>query len=145
MVSLIVRSLASSSIAYVVARLDIGFATSFLSNYNAAPAAIHYQLLARLAKYLRQNIDWGIVYWRISPHPSLPVGSFAPIPVPFSPPLPSFPPAPDPFRLVGFADAAHTTRHSFSGFCFLLASAGVVYKSKQQLVIATSATKAECI
>jgi hypothetical protein len=38
-----------------------------------------------------------------------------------------------------------TTRHSFSGFCFLLASAGVVYKSKQQLVIATSATKAEFI
>jgi hypothetical protein len=135
--------------AYVVARLDIGFAISFLSKYNSAPAAIHYRSLVRLAKYLRQNIDWGILYWRISPHPSLPPGSFTPIPLLSNPPLPSFPPAPDPFRLIGFADAAHaidlTTRRSFSGFCFLLAGGAVVYKSKQQSVVATSATEAEFI
>jgi hypothetical protein len=135
--------------AYVVARLDIGFAISCLSKYNSAPAAIHYRSLVRLAKYLRQNLEWGLIFWRVSPHPSLPLGSFTPISVPSQPPLPPFPPSPEPFHLVGFADAAHATdltnRRSFSGFCFLLAGAAVVYKSKQQSVVATSATEAEFI
>jgi hypothetical protein len=89
------------------------------------------------------------MYWRISAHPSLPTGTFIPVPVLSHENLPSFPPAPDPFRLTGFADAAHAidlkTRRSFSGLCFLMAGAAVVYKSKQQSVVATSATEAEFI
>jgi hypothetical protein len=133
--------------AYVVACLDIGFAISFLSKYNSSPAPIHYCSLVQLAKYLQQNIDWGLFYWCATAHSSLPMGSFIPITADVPNPLPPFSPAPDPFCLVGFADAAHAidlkTRRSFSGICFLLAGTTIVYKAKQQSVVATSATEAE--
>ena len=53
--------------AYVVARPDIGYAVMMLAKFSKAPARVHYQCLKRLALYLCQTIDWGIIYWRPSP------------------------------------------------------------------------------
>jgi hypothetical protein len=132
--------------AYVVARLDIGFAISFLSKYNRAPAAIHDRSLVRLAKYLRQHLDWGLVYWRIHALSTLPLGSFHPYTI-VDPLLPAFPTIAETYNIVGFANAAHAldlkTRRSVSGICFLLAGAAIVFKSKTQSIVATSATESE--
>jgi hypothetical protein len=48
--------------AYVVCRLDIGYAITFLSHFATAPAEEHYKALKDIAKYLRHTIDWGISY-----------------------------------------------------------------------------------
>jgi hypothetical protein len=97
-------------------------------------------------KYLRANQDWGLLYWRIDPHPTLPLGSFLPSTT-FDPSLPTFPSITKPYDIIGFADAAHAldlkTRRSVSGICFLLAGAAIVFKSKTQSIVATSATESE--
>jgi hypothetical protein len=41
--------------AYVVCRLDIGFAVTFLARFAAAPALEHYQALKTTCKYLRST------------------------------------------------------------------------------------------
>jgi hypothetical protein len=133
--------------AYVVARPDIGYAVTTLAKFSKAPARVHYQCLKRLALYLRQTIDWGIIYWRPSPLSDLPV-------IPFLGPtydstLPSFP-APDGFfELTGYVDAAHgndlTRRRSTTGYGFMLAGGVIAYRCKTQTITATSSTEAEFI
>jgi transposase InsO family protein len=134
---------------FVVARLDIGFAIVHLSKYSSMPAAVHYTALIRVAKYLRQTKDWGLVYWRRNPVHSFPAGSFIPFVDPATRDLPAFPPYLDGEQLVAFADAAHGTdllqRRSVSGICCVLGGAAVVFKTKQQDVIATSSTEAEFV
>jgi transposase InsO family protein len=134
---------------FVVARLDIGFAIVHLSKYSSMPAAVHYTALVRVAKYLRQTKDWGLIYWRRSRVDSFPAGSFIPFVDPATRDLPTFPPYPDGQQLVAFADAAHGTdllqRRSVSGICCVLGGAAVVFKTKQQDVIATSSTEAEFV
>ena len=49
--------------AYVVCRLDIGFAATLLSCFAQAPHHDHYIALKGIVKYLRCTKDWGIVYW----------------------------------------------------------------------------------
>jgi hypothetical protein len=131
----------------VVARPDIGYAVTTLAKFSKAPARVHYQCLKRLALYLRQTIDWGIIYWRPSPLSDLPV-------IPFLGPtydstLPSFP-APDGFfELTGYVDAAHgndlTRRRSTTGYGFMLAGGVIAYRCKTQTITATSSTEAEFI
>jgi hypothetical protein len=58
--------------AYVVCRLDIGYAITFLSHFATVLAEEHYKALKDIAKYLRRTIDWGIIYWHAKPLASLP-------------------------------------------------------------------------
>jgi hypothetical protein len=62
--------------------------------------------------------------------------------------LPKFP-VHDPLHLVGFVDAAHAvdikTRCSITGLVFWLAGGAIAYKSKMQVTVVTSSTKAEFI
>jgi transposase InsO family protein len=135
--------------AFVVARLDIGFAVVHLSKYSSMPAAVHYTALIRVAKYLRRTKDWGLVYWRQRPVMSLPPGTLVPFVDPSQRDLPAFPKYTDGQQLVAYADAAHGTdlfqRRSVSGVCCVLGGAAIVFKSKQQDVIATSSTEAEFV
>jgi hypothetical protein len=132
--------------AYVLCRPDIGYAATFLSRYSTAPHKDHYFALKNICRYLRSTKDWGIVYWRPTPRPDLPV-------VPLHAPerdasLPTFPSSKH-LELVGYVDAAHATdlvsRRSVTGFVFCLAGGAIAYKSKLQATVSTSSTEAEFI
>jgi Reverse transcriptase (RNA-dependent DNA polymerase) len=133
--------------AYVVARLNIGYAVTLLACFSQSPAEEHYNALHGVCKYLRQTKSWGIVYWHDTPVPALPA-------IPLSTPpavdssLPAFPTAPL-LQLTGFVDAAHATdlatRRSITGLVFTLAGGAIAYKSKLQPTVSTTSTKAEFI
>ena len=133
--------------AYVSTRPDIGYAINTLAKFTQYPAPIHYRMLKRTALYLRHTITWGIIYWRTQPNMSLPEIPFNTIPE--DPTLPTFPHEPDPFKLVGFVDAAHANdlrkRRSTTGYAFFMASGVVIYRCKTQPTTATSSTEAELI
>jgi hypothetical protein len=83
--------------AYVTGRLDIGYAITKLACHAQHPAAVHYEALKRVCKYLRKTADWGIIYWRPKPLMHLPVGKVEPFPIPDSAqPPPDFPALEDP-------------------------------------------------
>jgi hypothetical protein len=132
--------------AYVICRLDIGFAITLLARFAQAPAKEHYQALKDVVRHLRRTMDWGIMYWREQPVQSLPRVEFESPELDES--LPQFP-VHDPLRLVGFVDAAHAvdvkTRRSITGLVFRLAGGAIAYKSKMQATVATSSTEAEFI
>jgi hypothetical protein len=122
--------------AYVVCRLDIGYAITLLARFSAAPAKIHYQALKRVALYLRHTADWSLICWRPKPCLAFKPGSHTALPS--DPSLPSFPTGFSPLELTGFVDASHATcprtRRSVTGFCLCLCLAGaaVAYKTKVQ-------------
>jgi hypothetical protein len=132
--------------AYVICHLDIGFAITLLAHFAQSPAKEHYLALKHVVRYLRQTMNWGIMYWRKQPLLSLPK-------VPYEAPevdqsLPQFP-VHDPLQLVGFVDAAHAvdieTHRSITGLVFSLAGGAISYKSKLQATVATSSMESEFI
>jgi hypothetical protein len=130
--------------AYVICRLDIGFAVTFLARFALAPHPDHYLALKNVVRYLRRTIHWGLIYWRPSPVPTLPTIQLdQPSLDPSLPPFPSYPLN----QLVGFVDASYaadpTTRRSITGIVFCYGSAAVAYKSKLQTTVATSSTESE--
>jgi hypothetical protein len=131
--------------AYILVRIDIGFAVCFLARFSTNPHREHYLALKNIARYLRRTFDWGIIYWRPNSIPTtLPDISFCPPPV--DPDLPPFPTLP-PDTLVGFVDASHAaclrTRRSITGLAFCYGGSVIAYKSKFQPIVATSSTEAE--
>ena len=50
--------------AYVTCRPDIGYAITTMSKFSTKPSKYHYELLKRIAKYLRETKEWGIKYTR---------------------------------------------------------------------------------
>ena len=134
--------------AYVVCRLDIGYAIALLAQFAQAPAEIHYVALKNVCRYLRRTQAWGLVYWRSKPVHDLP---HVPLPLPpvVDTALPDFPLVPDLLRLTGYVDAAHATdlktRRSVTGMVFSMAGGAIAYKSKRQATVATSSTEAEFI
>ena len=131
--------------AYVTCRPDIGYALTLLSKFSSAPAAIHYDCLKHVAKYLRRTINWGLVYSRPQPDHDLPPASHAPVFADDG--LPPFPSASHPMELQCFVDAAHANdlrnRRSTTGYVFTLCGAAISYRTKTQSITATSSTEAE--
>jgi len=82
--------------AYIVCRIDIGYAVVFLSWFSTAPAKEHYLAFEGVCKYLQCSKAWGLIYWRLSPVTSLPI-----IPLEQLPLDPEFPKIPS-SELVGF-------------------------------------------
>ena len=130
--------------AYVICRLDIGYAVCFLARFSDAPHDEHFKALRGVCKYLRATKSWGIMYQRPAPLADLPH-------VPFQwleadPTLPTFPTF-ERDELVGFLDAAHATelknRRSVTGYVILFCYAAIAWKSRVQPVVATSSTEAE--
>ena len=58
--------------ALVVARLDISFAIIKLCQYNANPAATHYQAIKHVFAYLNNTREDGLIYWRTRARNDLP-------------------------------------------------------------------------
>ena len=130
--------------AYVVCRLDIGYAVCLLARFAASPHEEHFRAILQTCKYLRANKSWGIIYRRPTPMDLCPA-------VPFEflledPDLPFFPTF---LREVLWAtlDAAHgtdlKTRRSVTGFNVMYCNAVVAWKSALQSLVATSSTEAE--
>ena len=130
--------------AYVIARLDIGYAVCLLARFSGAPHQEHYRALKNVCKYLRSTKSWGILYQRPKPLEGLPD-------IPFEyleedPNLPAFPfMAYD--ELLACLDAAHATelnsRRSVTGLVVFFCCAAIAWKSRVQPIVATSSTEAE--
>ena len=130
--------------AYVVCRVDIGFAVCFLSRFSSAPHDEHYTALKNVCRYLRKYKSWGLIYWRPEPLQGLPKVEVEYIPN--DPNLPDFPEF-DPRELIGLVDATHATdlrtRRSVTGLVVLLCNTAIAWKSRLMSVVATSSTEAE--
>ena len=130
--------------AYVIARVDIGFAVCFLSRFASNPHHDHFVALKNVCRYLRATKDWGIIYRRPKPLDDLPPGSFKWLdPNSSLPPFPSF----HGDELVGVLDAAHATdlktHRSVTGIAIYYGGAVIAWKSRLQPTVSTSSTEAE--
>lgn len=130
--------------AYVICRIDIGYAVCFLARFSQAPHDGHFVALKHVAKYLRKTRDWGLIYWRPKPLMELPKMHFQVVPP--DPSLPTFP-VYSFDELIAFLDAAHATdiktRRSVAGLVACLCGAAIAYKSRLIPTVATSSTEAE--
>jgi hypothetical protein len=110
-------------------RPDISFAVSRLAQYINEKTELFYFMGARILRYLRGTLDYGI---RLSPPPNtrrLATDS------------------PHSVELVAFADADFAgdkrTRKSQSGYIFFLNGSPISWNSKKQSIVALSSTEAE--
>ena len=60
--------------ALVTCRPDVSFATIKLSQFSAKPAAMHFDALKDIFRYLKATKDDGIYYWRSMPRMDLSIG-----------------------------------------------------------------------
>lgn len=130
--------------AYVIVRLDIGYAMSLLSRYAEYPAKVHYTGLKSVTRYLRETKDRQIIYWRKEPLIGLPPGTFVPYEIP---PDVLYPFPPDPYLVTADVDASHATdiasRRSTGGHIVMIFAAAVLWQAKLQATMATSSTESE--
>ena len=75
--------------AFVICRLDIGFAICFLARFATGPHDEHFRALKNVCRYLQKRKDWGIIYQRLKPLLDLPH-----IPFDWAAVDPSLPPVP---------------------------------------------------
>ena len=135
----------------ITCRPDISYAIIKLSQYSNRPAAIHYQALIHLYRYLKATRTRGIYYWREHPRMDLPLGVI---------PVPKYDGNYDESDvdtrktkhnnlLTAYVDSDHTSdashRRSVTGFHVKLAGGTVLYKTKYQNIVAQSSTEAEFI
>ena len=133
--------------AYVICRLDIGYAITLLAKFSKAPHDRHYSALKGIAKYLRKTKNWGLIYWQNGTQATLPTIEFACI-IPESG-LPQVPTARDWFQFIMIVDAAFANEYfemrSTSGYAGTLAGAAIVYRCKTQPLTAQNSTDSEVV
>jgi len=99
-------------------RPDIAHAVSEVAKFSIKPNEAHMTAVKRILRYLRGSLAYQLIYRR---HGSL----------------------------IGYTDADwagdRDSRHSTSGYCFLMGDGAVTWKSKRQNVVATSTAEAEYI
>jgi len=130
--------------AFVICRLDVGYAVCFLARFAKLPHQDHFTALKGVCRCLRTTKSWGIIFQRSKPMEGLPD-----IPFDFlehDPNLPEFPDLPRD-QLVACLDAAHATdlktRRSVTGCIVFCCGAAIACKSRLQPIVATSSTEAE--
>ncbi|WJZ95940.1 hypothetical protein VitviT2T_014671 [Vitis vinifera] len=112
------RRLVGSLVYLTVTRSDISYAVHQVSQYLSAPRSTHYAAVLRILRYLKGTLFHGLFYSARSP-----------------------------LVLRAFSDADWagdpTDRRSTIGYCFLLGSSLISWRSKKQTFVARSSTKAE--
>ena len=130
--------------AYVLCRLDIAYAITTLAKFSIAPNIEHYRALKRLAVYLRQTIDWGIIFWRPTPNPDLPRVPFRLVVA--DPTLPVVPFPSSYFEPGTYVDASlgncPLKMASTTGYTSTMAGGAVAHRSKTQPITAQNISEA---
>jgi len=112
------RRLVGSLVYLTVTRPDISYAVHQVSQYLSAPRSTHYAAVLRILRYLKGTLFHGLFYSAQSP-----------------------------LVLRAFSDADWagdpTDRRSTTGYCFLLGSSLISWRSKKQTHVARSSTEAE--
>ncbi|WKA10719.1 hypothetical protein VitviT2T_028279 [Vitis vinifera] len=112
------RRLVGSLVYLTVTRPDISYAVHQVSQYLSAPRSTHYAAVLRILRYLKGTLFHGLFYSTQSP-----------------------------LVLRAFSDADWagdpTDRRSTTGYCFLLGSSLISWRSKKQTFVARSSTEAE--
>jgi hypothetical protein len=112
------RHLVGSLVYLTVTRPDISYAVHQVSQFMAAPRSTHFSAVLRILRYLKGTLFHGLYF---SSQSSL--------------------------RLHAYTDADWvgdpTNRHSTIGYCFLLGTSVISWRSKKQTIIARSSTEAE--
>ncbi|RVW75728.1 Retrovirus-related Pol polyprotein from transposon RE1 [Vitis vinifera] len=112
------RRLVGSLVYLTVTRPDISYAVHQVSQYLSAPRSTHYAAVLRILRYLKGTLFHGLFYSAQSP-----------------------------LVLRAFSDSDWardpTDRRSTTGYCFLLGSSLISWRSKKQTFVARSSTEAE--
>ncbi|RVW44227.1 Retrovirus-related Pol polyprotein from transposon RE1 [Vitis vinifera] len=112
------RRLVGSLVYLTVTRPDISYVVHQVSQYFSAPRSTHYAAVLRILRYLKGTLFHGLFYSAQSP-----------------------------LVLRAFSDADWagdpTDRRSTTGYCFLLGSSLISWRSKKQTFVARSSTEAE--
>uniref|UniRef100_A0A7N2KXZ2 Retrovirus-related Pol polyprotein from transposon TNT 1-94 n=1 Tax=Quercus lobata TaxID=97700 RepID=A0A7N2KXZ2_QUELO len=112
------RRLIGSLVYLTVTRPDISYAVHQVSQYLSAPRSTHYAAVLRILRYLKGTLFHGIFYSAQSP---LVLHAFS--------------------NTDWVGDP--TDRRSTIGYCFLLGSSLISWRSKKQTFVACSSTEAE--
>ena len=135
--------------ALVTCRPDISFATIKLSQFSTRPAAMHFDAVKDVFRYLQATMDEGIYYWRSMPRMDLPIGKLPECKddMNYDEPNVTTRQQYDSSLLKAAVDSdfAGDTSHrkSVSGVIIKLAGGAVLYKTQYQPTIAGSSTEAE--
>ncbi|RVW93185.1 Retrovirus-related Pol polyprotein from transposon RE1 [Vitis vinifera] len=112
------KRLVGSLVYLTVTRPDISYVVHQVSQYLSAPRSTHYAAVLRILRYLKGTLFHGLFYSAQSP-----------------------------LVLRAFSDADWagdpTDRRSTTGYCFLLGSSLISWRSKKQTFVARSSTEAE--
>jgi transposase InsO family protein len=112
------RHLVGSLVYLTVTRPDISYAVHQVSQFMAAPRSTHFSAVLRILRYLKGTLFHGLYF---SSQSSL--------------------------QLHAYTDADWagdpTDRRSTTGYCFLLGTSVISWRSKKQTVVARSSTEAE--
>ena len=112
------RRLVGSLVYLTVIRLDISYAVHQVSQYLSAPRSTHYAAILRILQYLKGTLFHGLFYSAQSP---LILRAFSDVDW-----------AGDP-----------TDCRSTTGYCFLLGSSLISWRSKKQTHVARSSAEAK--
>ena len=135
--------------ALVTCRPDVSFATIKLSQFSAKPAAMHFEALKDLFRYLKATKDDGIYYWRSMPRMDLPIGQLPTCKIDnnYDESTAATRSQYDDYIMKAAVDSdfAGDTSHrrSVSGVVIKLAGGAVLYKTQYQPTVAGSSTEAE--
>jgi len=112
------RHIVGSLVYLTVTRPDIAHAVHILSQFVSAPTSVHFGHLIRVLRYLRGTSSQCLLYARDSP-----------------------------LQLHAYSDSTWasdpTDRRSITGYCILLGSSPLAWKSKKQAAVSRSSTEAE--
>jgi len=112
------RHIVGSLVYLTVTRPDIAHAVHILSQFVCAPTSVHFGHLLRVLRYLRGTSSQSLLYAHDSP-----------------------------LQLHAYSDSTWasdpTDRCSITGYCILLGSSPIAWKSKKQAAVSRSSTEAE--
>ena len=138
--------------AMITTRPEVSFPVTKLSQYSTAPAALHYQAVKRVFRYLNSTADDGLTYWRPTAHALLPAFPLPPrlaanVDHPLTHDVSDAVEKYSPSAVLGYVDSdwAADIRHrrSISGIVFKLAGAAIAWKCRVQPTVSLSSTEAE--
>eukprot|EP00957_Ditylum_brightwellii_P013948 1052463-Ditylum_brightwellii.AAC.1 len=116
-----------------------------LSKFSNKPAKCHCKAIKRVHRYLRQTIDWGIIFWRSEQQEGLPMDNHKRRAVSETDMKFQHPISLDQFTTYSNAvDAINVkSRQSIGEYVAVIAGTAVAYSGKWHQAVSTSSTEAD--